>query len=471
VPVTAGRLTTAVDAALDATGGISGTVTAAAGGARLSGVNVEVFTSSGVEGESVFTGADGTYQVAGLPPSAAGYLVCFDTTYAAGGRSRPGYPSQCYRNVPWEQGSSSPAPGATPVPVTAGRLTTLNLALGDAGGISGTVTAAHGGARLNNVGVHVLTSSGDDAGYATTGADGTYQVTGLAPADYYVCFDASGATGGSSVAGYPSQCCRDAPWKLGSGLPPGATPVPVTAGKLTTAVNAALNDGGGISGTVTAAAGGAKLGNLDVWVFTSSGDEAGWTTTGTNGTYQVTGLIPASGYRVCFDASEAAGGSSPLGYASQCYRNVPWAGGSGPGPGRPAPGAAPVPVTNGRLTPAVNAALGAAGGISGTVTAAAGGTRLGGVNVEVYTSSGDFAGSSATGADGTYQVTGLTPAAPGYLVCFDASYAAGGNSRTGYRSQCFRSLPWNLGAPAAGATAVPVTAGRLTPAVNAALGG
>jgi hypothetical protein len=130
-----------------------------------------------------------------------------------------------------------------------------------------------------------------------------------------------------------------------------------------------------------------------------------------------------------------------------------------------------VPVTNGRLTPAVNAALGAAGGISGTVTAAAGGTRLGGVNVEVYTSSGDFAGSAATGTDGTYQVTGLTPAAPGYLVCFDASYAAGGNSRTGYRSQCFRSLPWNLGAPAAGATAVPVTAGRLTPAVNAALGG
>jgi hypothetical protein len=349
-------------------------------------------------------------------------------------------------------------------------LTTLNLALGDAGGISGTVTAAHGGARLNNVGVHVLTSSGDDAGYATTGADGTYQVTGLAPADYYVCFDASGATGGSSVAGYPSQCCRDAPWKLGSGLPPGATPVPVTAGKLTTAVNAALNDGGGISGTVTAAAGGAKLGNLDVWVFTSSGDEAGWTTTGTNGTYQVTGLIPASGYRVCFDASEAAGGSSPLGYASQCYRNVPWAGGSGPGPGRPAPGAAPVAVTNGRLTPAVNAALGAAGGISGTVTAAAGGTRLGGADVEVYTSSGDLAGWAATGTDGTYVVTGLPPVAPGYRVCFDARPETGGGSSTGYASQCYRNAPWEFGAPAASATPVPVTNGRVTTAVNAALG-
>jgi Carboxypeptidase regulatory-like domain len=192
--------------------------------------------------------------------------------------------------------------------------------------------------------------------------------------------------------------------------------------RLTPAVDAE----GGISGTVTAAADGAKLSNVDIEIFNGSGDSsefAGSASTGADGTYQVTGLDPAArSYRVCFDAGRAAGGSSPLGYASQCYRGVPW------DYGAPALGAMPVPVTAGRLTPAVDAALSAAGGISGTVTvtAAADGAKLSNVEVRVFNGSGDFEGSATTGADGTYQVTGLTPAAPGYSVCFDASGATGG---------------------------------------------
>ena len=572
VPVTPGRLTTAVDAALDATGGISGTVTAADGGAGLGGVNVEVFSNdsngeAGEEAGSATTGKDGTYQVTGLYPGAPGYLVCFDASGATGGSPHFGYPSRCYRNVPWE-GGPDPAPGAAPVPVTAGRLTTVNAALNYAGGISGTVTAADGGGALSDVNVQVLTSSGDYAGYATTAADGTYQVTGLPSADYWVCFDPTNAAGGNSNAGYPTQCYPNAPWQQGSGPPPGATPVHVTADRLTTPVNAALNDATGISGTVTAADDGVGLNDVYVQVFTTSGGDAGWTTTAADGTYQVTGLPPAasgylvcfdplgyagqcyqdvpwdgvsgpppgsapvqvtagmltpavnvalndaggisgtvtaadgggalsdvnvevftssgdydgsvdtaadgtyqltgldpaaSGYRVCFDATYATSGSFTPGYLSQCYRNVPWAGGP-----KPASGATPVQVTDGRLTP-VNAALGAAGGISGTVTAADGGTRLSGVRVEVFTSGGDLAGSAATQSDGTYVVTRLTPATPGYRVCFDARPETGGVSTTGYASQCYRNAPWDFGAPAAGATAVPVTAGRLTPAISAAL--
>jgi Carboxypeptidase regulatory-like domain len=471
VPVTAGRLTPAVDAALGAAGGVSGTVTAAAGGARLSGVRVEVYTSSGDYEGSAATGPDGTYEVTGLAPVAPGYRVCFDASYAAGGSSSAGYFSQCYRDVPWA-GGYSPAPGAAPVPVTGGRLTTVDAALNAAGGISGTVTAAAGGARLSGVDVEVFASSGDAAGSADTGADGTYEVTGLAPAapGYRVCFDARFAAGGSSSAGYLSQCYRNVPWAGGSPAP-GAAPVPVTAGRLTPAVDAALNTAGkgGISGTVTAAAGGARLSDVRVQVFTGSGGDAGSAVTGADGTYRVTGLPTATpGYRVCFDASSATGGSSHLGYASQCYRNVPWDINVPGDEDSPAPGAAPVPVTAGRLAPAVDAALGAAGGISGTVTAAAGGARLNGVIVDVYTSSGDYEG-SATTWDGTYQVTGLDPAAPGYRVCFDAGRAAVGSSHLGYASQCYRNVPWDEHSQAA-ATPVPVTAGRLTPAVDAALG-
>jgi hypothetical protein len=101
-------------------------------------------------------------------------------------------------------------------------------------------------------------------------------------------------------------------------------------------------------------------------------------------------------------------------------------------------GAGRVPLRIRRVAPVA----GATGGISGTVTAAAGGARLSDVTVEVDTSSGHYAGLAFTGADGTYEVTGLDPAAPGYRVCFDASDVTGGSSYLGYLSQCYRNVPW-----------------------------
>ena len=342
-------------------GWISGTVTAADGGARLSGVEVRVFTGGGQGAGFGITGADGAYVAGELDPAVGGYRVCFDAAGVRGDRAPLGYASQCYRDVPWTLGSMGitfPAPGATPVSVTALRSTPgIDAALGAAGGISGTVTAA-AGARLSGVHVEVYASTGQDAGSAVTGADGTYRVTELNPAvpGYRVCFDAGDARGGNPPFGYASQCYRDVSWGGGNHRVPSATPVPVVAGRGTPGVDAALAAAGGISGTVTAAVGGARLSDVGVRVYTSTDEYELLAFTGADGTYRVTGLPAQDDYRVCFDTSYAAGGSSTAGYFSQCYRDVPWAGGDGP-----VPGATPVPVVAGRLTPGVDAALVARG--------------------------------------------------------------------------------------------------------------
>ena len=123
----------------------------------------------------------------------------------------------------------------------------------------------------------------------------------------------------------------------------------------------------------------------------------------------------------------------------------------------------------GALTRGADAALEAAGGISGTVTAAADGKMLGNVTVKVFSGSRHSVGSARTARDGTYTVTGLSAAVPGYTVCFEASDATGGSSSHGYVSQCYRNVPWDGRTRPTGATSVPVTAGALTLGADAAL--
>jgi hypothetical protein len=106
-------------------------------------------------------------------------------------------------------------------------------------------------------------------------------------------------------------------------LPAGSTKITLGSTLVTSGINAVLTAGGGISGRVTVA-GGAGLGNVEVWLFDADGtlivDRPA--RTGARGYYRVAGLAPSSaGYTVCFHAGTAAGG-----YADQCSRNIPWDG-------------------------------------------------------------------------------------------------------------------------------------------------
>ena len=314
----------------------------------LTNVDVEVFTSGGVYVASSYTASDGTYTITGL--ASGTYDVCFQSQFASGGTSTTGYVSQCYSNVAWN-GYSYDVSGATGVQVTAGSTTSgINAVLSDAGGISGTVDDSSSN-PLSDVEVEVLTQSGTYLSESYTLSDGTYSVVGLAPGTYDVCFYVSTdnePTGGSSTTGYLDQCYNDVSWN--GYLPPsGATTVQVTAGSTTSNVNAALADGGAISGTVDDT-GSNALNDVEVEVFGIGSQNVGTEYSGysePDGTYSVLG-IPTGTYNVCFNPYQATGGSSTTGYLDQCYNDVSWNGNS------LSPGGTSVPVSAGTTTSGVD---------------------------------------------------------------------------------------------------------------------
>ena len=164
---------TGIDAAMEADGAISGTVTDTSDGAPVAGVAVTLYV--GGDALSTTSASNGTYGFSDLHPGWSSQ-VCFSPPAP--------YIAQCYN------GASSIG-GATSVPVTSGVTTTgINAALVASGTISGRVTDQTTGDPLANVTVDAygVGSSQGLGDMAMTAADGTYEVTGLLPGTYQVCF-------------------------------------------------------------------------------------------------------------------------------------------------------------------------------------------------------------------------------------------------------------------------------------------
>ncbi len=275
-----------------------------------------MFPSGGIGTQvDTTTGTDGTYSVAGL--AAGTYTVCFFVTALV---------PQCYNDQPV---TGTP----TPVTVSGDAATTgIDAALAATGGIAGNVTDAATAAPVSGVTVEITDTDGSSASYVTTGADGTYSVSGLAAGSYSVCFYPLA----SSASGYQPQCYNAEPAD-GSVTP---DPVMVTAGATASGVNAALAAGGSISGTVTDAATSAPLADVEVDVYpTGSSGIGGTTTTGADGTYSIGALVTGQ-YSVCF--------YPPDPYLAQCYSAEPADGSVSPDP---------VTVTGGTATTGISAAV------------------------------------------------------------------------------------------------------------------
>ena len=430
VAVASGVATAGINASLSPASGISGVVTEAGSGKPLEDVFVQVESDALNIFEFATTSATGAWSVKGLPVG-TDYTVCFDPSSATGGTSTTGHVEQCWNNKP-------DVLTATKVTTTAGVMKTgVGASVAAAGGISGKVTAATGGAALGGVDVFVSRAGGSGFGFATTAADGTWKVTGLAAAtDWVVCFE--GMTVGS--VSYFGECWNNQPDETT------ATRVTVTAGAVTANVNGTLGTAGGISGKVTAQTGGAALADVDVFVSNDSTFE--FASTAADGTYTVSGLMPATDYVVCFGETTIAG----VTYFGECWNNQP-----------DETTATKVTVTGGATTANINGTLGTAGGMSGKVTAASGGAALADVEVTVSSDTTFAFEFATTAADGTWSVTGLAPAAD-YVVCFDGSFASGGPSSNGYAYEC-----WDDKADETTATKVTVASGTTKTGVDAAL--
>ena len=183
----------------------------------------------------------------------------------------------------------------------------------------------------------VYDSADEPIASAETNQAGQYTVLGLSSGSYQVQFTDDSGTG------YLAQYYK------GQASAASATSVSVTPGESTTGIDAALQLGGQVSGTVTAATSDVPLPDIQVWVFDANGNTVGQSITDAHGHYAVNGLATGS-YRVQFVAYDGT-------YADQYYDGQ-----------STIDSATPVSVVAGQTTSGIGAALVAPGQITGVVT-------------------------------------------------------------------------------------------------------
>jgi 5-hydroxyisourate hydrolase-like protein (transthyretin family) len=372
VTVTGGQVAARADASLATGATISGTVTAAAGGAAVSGVRVYVREYGGgypnyVSNTSATTDANGAWSVTGLPTGL--YQVEFNPTYATN------FASQDYNDV---TGQAVP----TPIALTAGATTpNIDAALTAGGQITGTVTDGTTGMPAQGVNVVGLDQSGNQLSSATTDAAGRYTLSNLsASASYRVEF-------------FPAGNSRlESAFYQGGATLQSATPVAVTVGQSTPNINETLGEGGSISGVVTDAVTGYPLGGARILLTDDAGNSifavSGYSTL-SDGSYSFTNLPPGS-YKVEF------GSVGALGF--QYYRDA-----------RTLSTATALTVGAGEAVTNINAALTQGGTLKGTVTDAITGQGLADTYVEVVDSEGHYVTYGYTDSNGRYEIPGLAP--------------------------------------------------------------
>lgn len=384
-PALAGSLAPSSVGQIADAGQISGRVTAASSKAALAGIEVCAYSKLSEIGDEfgehcATSNAAGEYSVSALP--AAEYTVEF---YSLAGE----YSTQYY-----DDKSSFLEATKVAVPEEAA-VSGIDAAMVAAGEITGTVTAAEGGAPLENIKVCAYEIGGEFIVQCTsTGAIGEYAIPRLPQAEYTVDFySLSGA--------YATQYWNDEP-SLGT-----ANKVAVSAGSVAGGIDAAMAPAGEIAGTVIEAVSEKPLENIKVCAYASGGGAAvQCTSTSTSGQYTISRLA-AGEYTVGFFALSGE-------YVSQYWDD------------KALPSeATKVRVENGKATSGVNAVMTTGGQITGTVGTEEDGEEqpLENIRVCAHESGGEATVQCAsTDASGEYTISRL-PAAE-YVVAFEAANGA-----------------------------------------------
>ena len=240
--ITSNTTTTASVALQASPGAISGTVTNSLTSNPISGATVQVLNGSTVLA-STTTAANGTYTLSGLAPASSGVY-----TFKAGAAN-------------FQTATSTAA-------VVANTTTPVSFSLApQPGSITGTITNAQNGSVLSGANIQVLQGS-SVLGVATSGTNGVYTVTGLAPGAYTVSVSASNFQNNSQSA--------------------------TVATNTTTTSNLALQPSpGSLSGTITDSATSNPILGATVAVRNQNMQVAS-TLTLSDGSYSITGLTPGN---------------------------------------------------------------------------------------------------------------------------------------------------------------------------------
>lgn len=269
VAVTAGNTVSDIDASLQEAGSIAGTVTGS-DKKTISGTTVSVqgvypfnywaSTTTGADGKYVLPGlSDGKYRVQFTPASGSSWL------------------GEYYNN-------KSSYSDANPVEVlNSAKVTGIDAELARGAVLSGTVTSDTG--PLSSAYVSVSSTSGQFYSSTYTSSNGTWSMT--VPAGVY--------TLRFSSSGFVSE------WYDNALDQSAATAITVAGEETKTGLDARLDKGGSISGTVTGDKGSISYG----WVYAyrdGSTNSYASSYLGSNGKYTITGL-PEGSYKLQFSAS------------------------------------------------------------------------------------------------------------------------------------------------------------------------
>jgi beta-mannanase/outer membrane protein OmpA-like peptidoglycan-associated protein len=171
--------------------------------------------------------------------------------------------------------------------------------------ISGVVTVA-GGGDLAGVCAEAF-HNGTEVASATSAANGTYTIAGIAPGSY----DLEFSPGSCGAGNYAPQWYNDT--ATGTPISSDALAVSPSVATPSAGIDAAMAVGATISGTATAAVGGSDVGGVCISITSTDGGSGGSATTVGNGTYSVS-RFAAGSYTVAADPT--CGGTVTTSYAS-----------------------------------------------------------------------------------------------------------------------------------------------------------
>lgn len=410
--ITAGHVTSGIDAAMLPGATIAGRVTNSAG-RPVGGVCVAMEPPDQpgfLIGADTWTNSSGSYVETNLPPGD------FDVAFFSGclGPSNAAV-------LQWFKGQRTEEAAGMINARAGSEVSGIDAVVSRGAAIAGTVTSTAGHAVNFDCVTAINRLTGQRSGIQSLIGGGFYTISSLAPGSYTV---------------IASACAGD---NLAQSVYP--RPVTVRAGLTTSKIALRLPPGGAVTGRITTAAGGRPVSGACVRAILVSAAAASLgigssTRTGRSGTYKVVGLRTGS-YRITLDPNCAG---TAVNLRTITLQHL-------------------VRVTEGKVTPGVNASLPIGGSIAGQVTGPAAAAEPGACVVASLITGGPVQSASAD-ERGKYLITGLTPGR--YKVEFGDPSCSDNAAGLG--------IQWFGGAADSGAaTVITVTAGQTASAIDGAL--